>query len=36
VILAIQYKQAQQTMASSLFLSYVLSLLTMGAFIALT
>ena len=36
VILAVQYRQAQQTMASSLFLSYVLSILTMGAFIALT
>jgi malonate transporter and related proteins len=36
VILAVQYRPAQQTMASSLFLSYVLSILTMGAFIALT
>jgi len=36
VILAVQYKQAQQKMASSLFLSYVLSILTLGAFIALT
>jgi hypothetical protein len=30
------WAQAQQTMASGLFLSYVLSLLTMGASIALT
>ena len=36
VILAVQYKQAQREMASSLFLSNVLSILTMGAFIALT
>ncbi len=36
VILAVQYKQAEREMASSLFLSNVLSILTMGAFIALT
>jgi malonate transporter and related proteins len=36
VILAVQYKQAQREMASSLFFSTVLSIVTLGAFIALT
>ena len=36
VILAVQYKQAQREMASSLFFSTVLSIVTLGVFIALT
>lgn len=36
VILAVQYKRAERVVASSLFISTVLSIVTLGAFIALT
>ncbi|PZP38873.1 MAG: permease, partial [Azospirillum brasilense] len=36
VILAVQYQVAEQEMASTLFFSTLLSVLTMGAFIWLT
>ena len=36
VIFAVQYKQAQREMASAVLLSSVLSIATLGAFIALT
>jgi malonate transporter and related proteins len=36
VILAVQYQTAEQEMASTLFFSTILSVVTMGAFIWLT
>ncbi|MGW4490543.1 AEC family transporter [Streptomyces sp. NPDC004376] len=36
VILAVQYKKSERVVASSLFISTVLSIVTLGAFIALT